>query len=134
MYNGHKVTHKAFSVHVCGVPTNTFTGYLWSWLTAPMYAHTWRGPSYMSLSFGLGLRDVFQSMAHHTPLQGESNICVECVHVCIHMRVCLCVCLCVCVVCVCVCVSVFVCMHTMHVRMHVCIYIICHCEFVPTIM
>ena len=22
MYNRHKVTHKAFSVHVCGVPTN----------------------------------------------------------------------------------------------------------------
>ena len=73
----------------------------------------------MSLSFGLGLRDVFQSMAHHTPLQGESNTCVVsvCVRVC---GVCLCVCgvclcvwcVCECGVCVCLCVCLCLCAHT----------------------
>ena len=65
----------------------------------------------MSLSFGLGLRDVFQSMAHHTPLQGESNMC--CVSMCVHVHICVCVCVCLCV---CACV---------HVHIHVCVCV-CH--------
>ena len=83
---------------MCAVRPPTFTGYLSSWLTAPMYAHTCRGASYRSVSFGLGLRDVFQSTAHHSPLQlrGVPQV-----------RVCVCVC-----VCVRVCMHVHTCVHT----------------------